>query len=189
MGTSTINYYGQLFDNPTITPAIARAANIAKSYGVALIHARTPVDTGLLKNSWKAKLEGNGIRYTNEAPYAGFVEFGTRKMTPRSMMTDSLPDIQEVFIEELYSEIGAALGAEIANGGSSRPGYGTAVNPNPKYPSVGSNVQPAIKSGLSKRDKKTSKNYLFANPAKILSDRNTAAIGQAKPLWQKKPNK
>lgn len=176
MANVKIDYYGKLFDDPNITPGIARAANIAKTYGVALIKAKTPVDTGLLKSSWKASLEGNGIRYTNEAPYAGFVEFGTRKMAPRVMMTSSLPEIQSVFIDALYDEIGEELAGEIITD-FGKTGYDSAVNnPAPKDP-----------SGLTKRTKKTTKKYLFANPAKILSERQTAKITQARPLFQKKP--
>jgi hypothetical protein len=101
-----ISYFGKLFDSPNITPAIAKAANIAKAYGVALVKARTPVDTGDLKGGWKAKLEGNGIRFNNDTFYAGWVEYGTVKMAPRHMLTDSMPDIQDAFIDALYSEIG-----------------------------------------------------------------------------------
>ena len=181
---SSINYYGKLFDSPEITPAIARAANIAKTFGAALIKAKTPVDTGRLKSDWKLKLEGNGIRITNEAYYAGFVEFGTRKMAARSMMTSSLPEIQSVFIDELYNEIGEAIGTDLL-ADFNRPSYSTAVNGTPKYPKVGNMLQPKISTGLSKNNKKTSKSYLFANPAKILSERQTARTESARPLLQR----
>lgn len=176
MADVNIDFYGKLFDDPNITPGIARAANIAKTYGVALIKAKTPVDTGLLKSSWKGTLEGNGIRYTNDAPYAGFVEFGTRKMAARSMMSSSLSDIQSVFIDELYNEIGEELAGEIITD-FAKPGYGSAVN----------NPEPKDKTGLSRRTKITSRKYLFANPSKVLSDRQNGKINQARPLFQKKP--
>lgn len=183
-----IDYYGKLFtDNTPVTPAIARAANIAKTYGLALVKAKTPVDTGNLKMSWEAKLEGAGIRWTNPAYYAGFVEFGTRKMAPRAMLSSSIGDIEEVFISELYNEIGSALGAEIISGGR-LPTYesaGDGSRPD-KYPSVGSKLQPKIKTGLSKRDKKTSKKFLFADPSKILSDRQQSRIDNARPLYGRK---
>lgn len=184
MSGSTINYYGQLFDSPEITPAIARAANIAKTFGAALIKAKTPVDTGRLKGDWKLKLEGNGIRITNDAYYAGFVEFGTKKMAARSMMTSSLPEIQSVFIDELYNEIGEAIGADLLTD-FNRPSYSSAVNANPKYPDVGSALQPKIRTGLTKNTKNTSKSYLFANPRKILSDRQTKRTETARPLLQR----
>jgi hypothetical protein len=184
MPGATINYYGALFDSPDITPGIARAANIAAVFGRALIKAKTPIDTGLLKSDWQVKLEGQGLRITNNAPYAGFVEFGTRKMAPRAMMTSSMPEIQSVFIDELYSNIGETLAGELLTD-FARPGYNSAVSANPKYPSVGSALQPKIAGGLSKRTTKTSKTYLFANPAKILSDRQTARTESARPLLQR----
>ena len=179
-----INYYGKLFDSPEITPAIARAANIAKTFGTALIKAKTPVDTGRLKGDWQLKLEGNGIRITNEAYYAGFVEFGTKKMAARSMMSSSLPEIQDVFISELYQDIGEAIGADLL-ADFSRPSYSTAVNGTPKYPKVGNMLQPKISTGLTKNSKKTSKSFLFSNPAKILSERQTARTEAARPLLQR----
>lgn len=182
---ATISYYGKLFDSPQITPAIARAANIAKTYGAGLIKARTPVDTGRLKSDWNVKLEGNGLRITNDAPYAGFVEFGTSKMAARSMMTTSLPDIQRVFIDELYSEIGEALGNDMLID-FDKPGYGSAVSANPKYPNVGKALQPKIKTGLTKRSPKTSKSFLFADPKKILSKPQEAKIARARPLLQRR---
>jgi HK97 gp10 family phage protein len=178
-----INYYGKLFNSPDITPGIARAANIAKTYGLALVKARTPVDTARLHEGWKATLEGGGIRWSNDTPYAAYVEFGTRKMAPRGMLTRSLDDIKEVFIEELGKEIGKELGEQIVSDYKT-PGYGNAgVGSNPtKYPEVGNKLQPKIKTGLSKRDKKTSKNFLFSNPAKILSERQEKGINRARPF-------
>jgi hypothetical protein len=187
MSSVQIDYYGKLFSSPDITPGIARAANIAKTYGLALVKARTPVDSGDLKGGWQARLEGNGIRWSNAAPYAGFVEFGTRKMAPRAMLTNSLPDIAEVFTEELYKEVGKELGASTVSDYKT-PSYSNAgVGSNPsKYPEVGNKLQPKIKTGLSKRDKKTSKNYLFADPAKILNAKQEKSVARARPLLQRK---
>lgn len=182
---ATINYYGRLFDSNNITPAIAKAAHIAKAYGEGLIKARTPVDTSRLKNSWKLKLEGNGIRINNDTPYAGFVEFGTVKMAPRLMMTSSMPDIQDAFIDALYSEIGEAIGNDLLTD-FAKPGYGSAVNPNKKYPEVGRTVERPIGGGLSKRTKKTTKKYLFPNPNKILSKKQEEKIANARPLLQRR---
>lgn len=185
-----ISYYGKLFTNTDITPAIAKAANVAKTFGLALVKARTPVDTSKLKGNWEARLEGNGIRFTNDTPYAGFVEFGTRKMSPRAMLTRSLIDIEEVFIEELYKDIGSTLGADIISGYQS-PGYDNAVKTDQpdKYPQVGNKLQPKIRTGLSKNSKKTSKNFLFSNPADILNGKQKAIIAKSKPLLQKKKSK
>lgn len=188
MGSVKIDYYGKLFTNGAeVTPAIARAANIAKTYGLALVKARTPVDTGDLKTGWQAKLEGNGIRWSNEKYYAGFVEFGTRKMAPRSMLSGSIDDIAEVFAEELSREIGTALGQDIVSSAAT-PTYSNAgVGSNQtKYPNVGNALQPKIKTGLTKNAKNTSKKFLFADPAKILNGKQEKSIAQARPLLSRK---
>lgn len=181
----TIDYYGKLFaENVEITPAVARAANIAKTYGLAVVRARTPVDTGELKGSWTARLEGNGIRWSNSAPYAGFVEFGTRKMEPRAMLTNSLPDIEAVFAEALVEEVGVYLAGDFVAPGDT-PGYGNAgvstAKPG-KYPEVGNNLQPKQATGLHRRDANTSKKFLFVNPADILNKKQKASIRDAVPL-------
>lgn len=183
-----IDYYGKLFDSPDITPAIAKAANIAKSYGLALVKARTPVDTGDLKGHWRAKLEGNGIRFKNDMFYAGWVEFGTSKMAPRSMLTDSLPDIQSAFIDALYSEIGDQLAADIITD-YTKTGYGTAVSvpktaaEKTRYPHVGAKSVAKIKTGLTKRDPKTSKSYLFASPKDILNKTQLKKVANSRPKF------
>lgn len=186
--SAPIDYYGKLFsDSAEITPAIARAANIAKTYGLALIKARTPVDTSKLKGNWQARLEGNGIRFTNDTPYAGFVEFGTSRMAPRAMLTKSLMDIEETFVDALYSDIGSTLGADIVSGYQS-PGYSNAVATDQpkKYPEVGNKIQPKIRTGLTGKSKKTSKSFLFSNPADILNSKQKAVIAKSKPLIQRK---
>lgn len=188
MGSVSVNYYGKLFaEDLEVTPAIARAANIAKTYGLALVKARTPVDKGELKAGWQARLEGNGIRWSNDTRYAGFVEFGTRKMAPRAMLTNSIDDIEAVFADALMEEVGVYLAGDIV-ASAHAPNYGNAgVGSNPqKYPEVGNKLQPKLKTGLTKNAKNTSKKYLFADPAKILNGKQEASIAKARPLLGRK---
>jgi len=185
MASANIDFHGSLFNEGTdITPAIARAANIARTYGLGLVKARTPVDTSNLKQSWKADLEGNGIRYTNGAYYAGFVENGTRKMAGRFMLADSLPDIENVFYDELAKDVGKTLAADTISTAPT-PNYENAVvSSNPtKYPNVGSKVAPKQTTGLTK--KKFTKKYLFANPNDIVSGKGKQFVNAARPRYQK----
>jgi hypothetical protein len=169
--SAEISYYGALFDTKDpVTPAIAKAANIAKTYGLALVKAKTPVDTGQLKDKWEAKFEANGIRWSNSMPYAGFVELGTKFMAPRSMLSSSLGDITQVFREELGREMGKRLAGQII----ATPGdlsYDTRI----------SDAQ--AKSGL--KPAKFSKKYLFADPSKILSSKQISKLDSAKPLLRR----
>lgn len=180
-----ISFYGALFTSGTdITPAIARAANIASTYGLALIKARTPVDTGELKSKWQIKLEGNGLRYTNEAFYAGFVEHGTSKMSARNMLASSIPEIEQVFYKELTQETAKQISAKLL---TTTPDYGNSVNATDltrrSFPSVGKNVADRVKGGLA--PKKYTKKYLFANPNDILNKVQKESVNSAKPKWQK----
>jgi hypothetical protein len=171
---SNIDYHSTLFTGDEITPAIAKAANIAKTYGLALIKARTPVDKGDLQAGWKGKLEGNGVRWSNDTSYAGFVEFGTKKMAPRLMLTMSLPDIAVVFEEELGKELGKRLASKAISD----------MVANPVQPTYTNQGAPKIKGGLAGR--KYSKEYLFANPKKILTPSQENDIAAARPLIKKR---
>jgi hypothetical protein len=175
MANVPIKFYGQLFTGDEITPSIARAANIAKTYGLALIAARTPVDTGLLRSNWKAKLEGNGIRWLNDTSYASFVELGTKKMAPRHMLTDSLLDISEVFESELLKDMGRKAGAKLIAEKVATPSQPTYINRT-------SDKQPGNFNGKPKY----SKTYLFPNRADILSPAQRDTIATAKPKYKKR---
>jgi hypothetical protein len=109
----TINLYGKLFDGARITPAITRAAETARVFGLTLVKSKTPVRTGRLKSGWKANSSGHGIRWSNETPYGIFVEMGTRRMAARNMLSSSLPEIEKSFKKALAKEIGTKLAAKI----------------------------------------------------------------------------
>lgn len=68
-----------------------------------IIQKSCPVDTGRLKASLRVELliDRNGLAITSEVFYAGFVEFGTKKMSPRNYAQKHIPAI--------ISEVLAAL--------------------------------------------------------------------------------
>lgn len=111
--TSTINFYGQLFDGARITPAITRAAEDTREFGLALIRAKTPKRTGRLASNWQVNLEAHGLRYQNPTPYGIFVEMGTKKMAGGHMLGSSLPAIETHFKKALAREVGLRLGKRI----------------------------------------------------------------------------
>lgn len=59
------------------------------------IQRSTPVDTGRLRRSIRVELllDGMGVAVTSEIYYAGFVEFGTRKMRPRGFVESHVADL------------------------------------------------------------------------------------------------
>lgn len=109
----TINLYGQLFDGARITPALTRATETARVFGLALIKSKTPVRTGKLKKGWEGVRSGHGIRWSNETPYGIFVEMGTRRMAARPMLSAALPEIEKTFKKALAKEIGTKLANKI----------------------------------------------------------------------------
>jgi hypothetical protein len=54
-----------------------------------------------------------------------------------------------------------------------------------KYPHVGSKAVAKSKTGLSRRDPKTSKKYLFSNPSDILNKTQLKKVANARPKYQR----
>lgn len=110
--SANISFEGQLFKG-RITPAIQTALEDTKAFAAITVRGRTPVDTGNLKANWRFENAPQGIRFINDAPYAGFVELGTSKMAGRFMLSSSLPAIQEHFNKSLATEVGRRLAARL----------------------------------------------------------------------------
>lgn len=65
-----------------------------------------PVRTGFLKSSMGVRQENNfQITFYANAPYAGFVEFGTKRMAARLFMTRALEQHKEEFPREVQSAL------------------------------------------------------------------------------------
>lgn len=115
---SEVSFYGALADGFSVTPAIKRATQNTLKYGLKLVKGNTPVKTGNMKASWKAELEGYGIRWINTAKYSSFVEGGTRHMTARAPLAKALPLIRAEFRKQLGNEVGKKLAKQISLTGS-----------------------------------------------------------------------
>ena len=110
--SAPISFEGPLFKGK-VTPAIQAALEDTKAFAALTVRNRTPVDTGNLKSNWVFESTKNGLRYVNNAPYAGFVELGTTKMAGRFMLSSSLPAIQDHFNQSLATEVGKRLAARL----------------------------------------------------------------------------
>ena len=65
-----------------------------------------PVRTGFLKSSMGIHQDGNfQITFYATAPYAGYVEFGTRRMAARLFMTRALEQHKDEFAREVESAL------------------------------------------------------------------------------------
>lgn len=56
-----------------------------ESFALNYLRDVTPVRTGRLRSGWRVSAVGSTLSVTNNVPYAGYVENGTRKMRARSM--------------------------------------------------------------------------------------------------------
>ena len=78
--------------------------NSVKKAALSLVREATPVDTGRLKSSWEetASTSRSVTLKTNSdiAPYAGYVNDGTRKMAPRRFT-----EIAEALLDNKATEI------------------------------------------------------------------------------------
>jgi hypothetical protein len=76
-------------------------------YGKSVIQDNTPVLTGNLRRRWAYETRSNSIY--NLAPYAEFVENGTKHFAARGMIARSVGQIEDFFIKAVEQEI-AKLG-------------------------------------------------------------------------------
>ena len=79
--------------NDTLTDAQKRAPGFDAIVGELIgndiqsgAKARAAVDTGFMRDNITLETLGNGFRAVAEAPYSGYVEYGTRKMAAQPFM-------------------------------------------------------------------------------------------------------
>lgn len=110
-----IRYYGQLFTNSgkTIPRAVQKAITSTQAFAELTLKANTPVDTGRLRASWNVMQTKKGLALTNVAPYAIYVEMGTKKMRARNMVGNSMPQISAHFESELKRNLAGSLAAKV----------------------------------------------------------------------------
>ena len=88
-----------------LTEAVILAHQIARSLA--------PVRTGRLRSSiyWRASgfYLGEWVEFGASAPYAGFVEYGTRYMAPRPFMRPALERAMKHFEREVKRRLEAVL--------------------------------------------------------------------------------
>lgn len=73
------------------------------------VQERTPVDTGFLQKNWEAAVQGDLIIISNDAPYAGYIEYGTPRIAPFAMLGQTVAEadvIAEIAAEAAKSKTG-----------------------------------------------------------------------------------
>lgn len=115
-----IQYIGTLWNKPTMTAEVRAAVKETGDFARKILPTNTPVNTGRLARSWRVGTGERTLVITNPTPYAGFVEYGTRKMAAKEPLGRSLPEIEEFFKDALVSKIEAKLESRTSGRGSSR---------------------------------------------------------------------
>jgi Bacteriophage HK97-gp10, putative tail-component len=79
-----------------------------------ILQKASPVDTGRLRRSLRVELllDDMGVALTSPVFYAGFVEFGTRKMRPRMYAIKLVPSIY-LYMNDLLSQLGTFERAKV----------------------------------------------------------------------------
>ena len=88
-----IDFVGTLWTGKFIPDAIKRAINEVPDYGKPILEKHSPVKTGRLRDSWSIKTGTKTLTIYNPAYYAGFVDLGTRTITPRRFVDRSVTEI------------------------------------------------------------------------------------------------
>lgn len=98
---------------PTVAPAVDRTVEREIEASARRIQAgamvRTPVKTGLLRRSWQTRRVPNGWEVFNPVSYAVYVEYGTRYVGPRGMLTQAVAQERPRLVASLSSAIRSEL--------------------------------------------------------------------------------
>ena len=104
----------QLIDQGVSGQAIRSVLIKVASKFTPVLQKSAPVDTGALRRSLRVDLlpDDSGVALVSVVFYAGFVEFGTRKMRPRLYAQSLVPDIIS-YMNLLLSDLGTYTRTEI----------------------------------------------------------------------------
>lgn len=139
---------GELLKNGKYKKYVDEALQEARDYAETAVKARTPVRTGELKANWQIGKSKTSVTFSNQTPYAAFVEYGTRRMKPRAMMQKTLPETQEVFKQALLRKLGKRLSDKVSSFTNDQADY-SGIYGKPKKSSR-SNLTDSVKSRVRK---------------------------------------
>lgn len=140
---------GELLKNGKYKKYVEEALQEARDYAETAVKARTPVRTGELKANWQVGKSKTSVTFSNQTPYAAFVEYGTRRMKPRAMMQKTLPETQEVFKQAILRKLGTRLGNKVSSFTNDQADY-SAIYGKPKKTKLADSVKSKARKTLSK---------------------------------------
>lgn len=138
MWQATIKTTGTLWSSPKITKEVKNAIKKTAEFAKGVIQEDTPVATGEMKRSWRVVPYERSLLIVNRANHAGFIEYGTKFITPRRPMGKNMDRIARYFKETLVADIKAKIEeegrgtADLRVAESSRAKFGSVTNTYPK---------------------------------------------------------
>jgi hypothetical protein len=104
----TSNAIPQLRDSGVDDLSIRKVLIKVSQRFTPILQKASPVDTGRLRRSLRVELlpDDSGVAMSSPVFYAGFVEFGTRKMRPRQYASQLAPDII-AYMNQLLRSLGS----------------------------------------------------------------------------------
>jgi HK97 gp10 family phage protein len=84
------------------------AADVEQECGAAVdrMQSTCPVRTGYLRDHIVlARADEHGAEIDSEAPYSGFVEFGTRRMAAQPFFEPSIVELEATFPDKLSADL------------------------------------------------------------------------------------
>ena len=97
----TVRVTEQLSQGFSVSEVSRQAALQTATWAEEQLKAMSPRRTGLLASNWKARVSNNTLIIENPTYYAGFVEYGTRKMAARPMAQIVAPRAREYYMRQL----------------------------------------------------------------------------------------
>ena len=91
----------QLSQGFSVSEASRQAALQTAAWAEQQLRVISPKRSGLLASNWKARVSNNTLILENPTYYAGFVEYGTRKMAARPMAQIVAPQARDYYMRQL----------------------------------------------------------------------------------------
>lgn len=92
-----IDFVGTLWTGKFIPKAIKETMAEVPTFAKPILERNSPVDTGYLRDNWRVQSGRRVVTIYNPAYYGGFVDLGTRSITPRRFVDKSTNEIVREF--------------------------------------------------------------------------------------------
>lgn len=100
-----INPKTEIIKSKAWKSAIRKAQDKSKQPVNLALQKVSPVDTGLLRDSWDIKDKNFGLDIRNTTPYGSFVNDGTKYQKAQKFTEKAIPKIENIYEKEIIKAI------------------------------------------------------------------------------------